>query len=329
MNSKKFVQMPGLIILLVVVFILPLFISGPYILHVLILTLINIILASSLRLINLTGQISLAHSGMLTLGAYTCTLLVMKAGFSSWASLILAAIFAAVVAVLLGIPYTKLKGIYFSIITILTNEVITLVAQQWRGMTNGSNGIYNIPRPDPIVIPGLLTITFDTRTNFYYMVLVIAIISLAIMYAIEHSRVGMTMQGIKQSESLSESIGINATWYKVMAFALGCFFSGLTGGFYAQYISAIDPTTFGFIFAVYTLIYMVFGGQGKFIGPILGAFILTLLPELLRPLKEFQPYFFAGVLIIIIFFFPKGLIGLPEWFRGVTKRFTGKREAHA
>jgi branched-chain amino acid transport system permease protein len=114
-----------------------------------------------------------------------------------------------------------------------------------------------------------------------------------------------------------------------MAFALGCFFSGLTGGFYAQYISAIDPTTFGFIFAVYTLIYMVFGGQGKFIGPILGAFILTLLPEFLRPLKEFQPYFFAGALIIIIFFFPKGLIGLPEWFRGVMKRFTGKREAHA
>jgi branched-chain amino acid transport system permease protein len=329
MNRKKLVKIPGFVILAAVVFLIPVFVPGPYVLHVLILTLINIILASSLRLINLTGQLSLAHSGMLTLGAYTCTLLVMKAGFSSWASLIIAAIFAAIVAVLLGIPYTKLRGIYFSIITILTNEVITLVAQQWRGMTNGSNGIYNIPRPDPIVIPGLLTITFDTRTNFYYMVLVIAIISLIIMYAIEHSRVGMTMQGIKQSESLSSSVGINITWYKVMAFALGCFFSGLTGGFYSQYISAIDPTTFGFIFAIYTVIYMVVGGQSKFIGPIIGAFILTLLPEFLRPLKEFQPYFFAGILIVIIFFFPKGIIGLPEWFKNVVKRYTGKREANA
>jgi branched-chain amino acid transport system permease protein len=329
MNRKNIFQIPGFIILAAVVFSIPVFAPGPYILHVLILTLINIILASSLRLISLTGQISLAHSGMLTLGAYTCTLLVMKAGFSSWASLILAAIFAAIVAVLLGIPYTKLKGIYFSIITILTNEVITLVAQQWRGMTNGSNGIYNIPRPNPIVIPGLLSITFDSRTDFYYMVLVIAIISLAIMYAIEHSRVGMTMQSIKQSESLSASVGVNTTWYNVMAFALGCFFSGLTGGFYSQYISAIDPTTFGFIFAIYTLIYMVVGGQGKFVGPIIGAFVLTLLPEFLRPLKAFQPYFFAAVLIVIIFFFPKGMIGLPEWFRGVIKRYTEKREAHA
>lgn len=329
MNRKKFVQIPGFIIIAAVVFLLPTFMPGPYITHVLILTLINIILASSLRLINLTGQLSLAHSGMLTLGAYTCTLLVMKAGFSTWGALIIAAIFAAIVAVILGIPYTKLKGIYFSIITILTNEVITLVAQQWRGMTNGSNGIYNIPRPDPIVIPGLLNITFDSRTNFYYMVLIIAIISLVIMYAIEHSRVGMTMQGIKQTESLSESIGVNTTWYKVLAFALGCFFSGLTGGFYSQYISAIDPTTFGFIFAVYTVIYMVVGGQGKFIGPLIGALILTLLPEFLRPLKEYQPFFFAGILILIIFFMPEGLVGLPKQFRQMMKRFSSKKGIHA
>jgi branched-chain amino acid transport system permease protein len=329
MNRKKIIQIPGFIIIAAVVLLIPVLMPGPYVTHVLILTLINIILASSLRLINLTGQLSLAHSGMLTLGAYTCTLLVMKAGFSTWAALIIAAIFAAIVAVLLGMPYTKLKGIYFSIITILTNEFITLVAQQWRGMTNGSNGIYNIPRPDPIVIPGLLNITFDSRTNFYYMVLAIAVISLVIMYAIEHSRVGMTMQGIKQTESLSESIGVNTTWYKVLAFALGCFFSGLTGGFYSQYISAIDPTTFGFIFAIYTVIYMVVGGQGKFIGPILGAFILTLLPEFLRPLKEFQPYFFAAVLIVVIFFLPDGLVGLPKWFRRVMKRFSAKKDAYA
>jgi branched-chain amino acid transport system permease protein len=329
MNKKKYVQIPSLIIIAVIIFLVPIFVPGPYILHVLILTLINIILASSLRLINLTGQLSLAHSGMLTLGAYTCTLLVMKAGFSSWGALIVGAIFAAIVAILLGIPFTKLKGIYFSIITILTNEIITLVAQQWRGMTNGSNGIYNIPRPDPIVIPHILSITFETRTNFYYMVLIIAIISLGIMYAIEHSRVGMAMQGIKQSESLSASVGVNVTWYKVLGFALGCFFSGLTGGFYSQYISAIDPTTFGFIFAIYTVIYMVVGGQGKFIGPIIGAFILTLLPEVLRPLKEFQPYFFAAVLILIIFFLPKGLVGLPEWWQKTRKRLTGKKDAYA
>ena len=139
----------------------------------------------------------------------------------------------------------------------------------------------------------------------------------------------MTLNGIQQSDSLAESVGINCTGYKVLAFSIGCFFPGIAGGFYAQYISTINPTTFGFLFTIYVIIYLVVGGMKSFAGPIIGAFIFTILPEILRPLKEFQPYFFAGSLMLIIFFMPEGLVGLPKRIMVVYDRVIDKRDEDA
>jgi branched-chain amino acid transport system permease protein len=310
-------------------FLIPLVFRGPYAVHILILIAINIILASSLRLINLTGQMSLAHGGMMTLGAYTSTLLVMKLGLSSWVALLLAGLLASIIACLVGFPFVRLKGMYFAMVTIFLAQMVTLVVQQWRGLTSGASGIYNIPRPDPIVIPGVLNITFSSRVDFYYLVLVIMLVSLLILYAIEHSRIGLTFRGIKQSDSLAESVGINTAGLKVLAFSIGCFFPGFIGGFYSQYIQSLSPDAFGFLFAIYILIYMVVGGSGRFAGPILGALILTLLPEVMRPLKDLQPFFFAGVLMLIIFLMPEGVVGLPRRLKVVAGRLFKGREERA
>jgi branched-chain amino acid transport system permease protein len=250
----------------------------------------------------------------------------MKLGISSWAALVLGGVAASFVASLVGFPFSRLKGIYFAMVTIFLSEMVSLTAEQWRGLTGGSSGIYAIPRPDPIVIPGLIHITFSSKVTFYYLICIIMLISLLIMYAIEHSRIGMTLNGIRQADSLAESVGINTMGYKVLAFTIGCFFPGVAGGVYAQYISTINPTTFGFLFTIYVLIYMVVGGARNFIGPILGAFIFSILPEVLRPLKEFQPYFFAGSLMLIIFFMPEGLVGIPKRFKNLyIKIFIGKK----
>lgn len=329
MNKRILIWISGYGVLIVFMFFLPFFFPGPYVIHVLIFTVMNIILASSLRLINLSGQLSLAHGGMMTIGAYTSTLLVVKLGLSSWVALLLAGFSAAVIACLVGFPFVRLKGIYFAIVTIFLTAMVTLTAQQWRSLTGGSSGIYNIPRPDPIVIPGILNITFTSSVNCYYLVLVIMLVSLIILYAIEHSRIGLTFLGIQQSDSLAESVGMNTAGFKVLAFSIGCFFAGLIGGFYSQYIMSINPDTFGFLFTIYILIYMVVGGAGRFIGPILGAFILTLLPEVTRPLKEFQPFFFAGVLMLVIFFMPEGIVGLPGRLKVVAGRLFREREEHA
>ena len=139
----------------------------------------------------------------------------------------------------------------------------------------------------------------------------------------------MVLNGIQQSDSLAESIGINCTGYKVLAFSIACFFPGIAGGFYAHYISTINPTTFGFLFSIYVIIYLVVGGMKSFVGPIIGAFIFTILPEILRPLKEFQPYFFAGSLMFVIFFMPEGLVGLPKRIMSFYKRLFDKKGEHA
>ena len=329
MNKGKAISLTSYFVIIGITFLLPVFFKGPYVTHILILTVINILLSTSLRLINLTGLMSLAHGGMMTLGAYTTTLLVIKLGLSSWLALLMGGLMSSLVAFLVGIPFSRLKGIYFAMVTIFLSEMVALSAEQWRSLTGGSTGLYNIPRPDPIIIPGLLKLTFSSKASFYYLICVIVLISLLILYAIEHSRIGMTLNGVQQSDSLAESVGINCTGYKALAFSIGCFFPGIAGGFYAQYISTINPTTFGFLFTIYVIIYLVVGGMKSFAGPIIGAFIFTILPEILRPLKEFQPYFFAGSLMLIIFFMPEGLVGLPKRMIVLYDRLIEKRDEHA
>jgi branched-chain amino acid transport system permease protein len=151
-------------------------------------------------------------------------------------------------------------------------------------------------------------------------------VSLLIIYAVESSRIGITLQGIRQSDNLAESIGINSLGFKVLAFSLGSFFAGFIGGFYSQYVTAITPDTFSFFFAIYIVVYMIVGGVGRFIGPILGALILTISPEILRPLKELQPFIFGALLMAIIFFMPEGVIGLPQRLKGILNKFYIKRD---
>jgi branched-chain amino acid transport system permease protein len=302
-------------VLLICLVVLPLFLSGPFYIHTFILVMMNIILASSLRLISLSGQLSLAHGGMATLGAYASTLLVMKLGFSSWAALLCAGVFTALIAALAGIPFVRLKGIYFSIVTIFFSEMVVLIAQQWDSLTGGSGGIYNIPRPDKLPF-----FNFNVKVDFYYLALFLMVLSLIILYAVERSRVGLTFRGIRQTDSLAESVGINTAGYKILAFAIGCFFAGVVGAFHSQYISAISPDAFGFLFTIYILVYMTVGGAESFIGPIIGAFALTILPEVARPLKQYVPFIYAAVLIAVIFFMPDGLAGIPARVRKAARR---------
>ena len=324
-NKKKSAKRVRYGAAILILFLVPLFIRGQYGLHILIVAAMNIILASSLRLIATSGQLSLAHGGMMAVGAYTSTLLVMKLGISSWAALPLAGIASAGLALTVGFPFVRIRGIYFAMVTVFLAEMIMLIAEHWRSLTGGSSGIVNIPPPDPIVIPGLLVIDFDSKVDFYYVILILMLVTLLVLYAIERSRIGLTLISIQQSEVLAESVGVKTAKFKVLAFCIGCFFAGIVGSFYSQYINVVTPRSFGFFFAIYIVIYMIVGGVKKFSGPIYGAFILSILPEFIRGLKEFQPFIFAGVLMLVIFFLPDGLVDL----RKRLKKFYKKRFKHA
>lgn len=306
----------GLVLILLIIF--GLFYKNGYVLHVFILIMMNVVLGSSLRLINLSGQLSLGHGGFVTLGAYTSAVLLVKADFgSTWLALLVSGLLAAVICIILGFPFSRLKGIYFAMITIFFVQVIILTTQQWRKVTGGPGGLQGVPRPD-----SFLGMEFHSKTSFYFLFLVFMIVSLLILWAIENSRVGMTFRGIKQADSLSESVGINTMGYKVAAFATGGFFAGVMGGLYVQYVSAVDPSVFGFLPTIYILIYVIVGGEGSFIGPAIGAILLTVLPEVARPLKSWMPVLFAVILMLIIFLMPEGLVGLPRRIHKLFKKRT-------
>lgn len=308
-------------VLILLLFSIPLFVKGAYFLHILIMAGIAVILTSSLRTIATTGQISLAHAGFMAIGAYTSALLVMKFNFSFWVTLPLGGIAAALLALLVGYPFVRVKRVYFAMLTLFLGEVIRLILVEWRGMTGGTTGLWSIPRPNPIVIPGLLSITFDTKVSFYYLALVLVLVSLLLLYRIGSSRVGRTLLAIQQCDFLAESVGVNIANFKVLAWCMGCFFAGIAGSFYAHFVGALSPSSFTVMQAIYIVVYMVVGGMKKFSGPIIGAFILTLVPEVFRGLKEYQPFIFVGILLVIIFLLPDGLVSLREAVKSRIKSF--------
>jgi branched-chain amino acid transport system permease protein len=205
-------------------------------------------------------------------------------------------------------------------VTLFLTEFIKLIAEQWRGLTGGVYGITGIPRPNAIIIPELLNVSFSSKVDFYYLALIIVIVTLLILYAIESSRIGMTFLSIQQSDLLAESVGVNSTGFRVLAFSIGCFFAGLDGAFYSHYLSAIAPGSFGFLLSIYAFIYVVVGGMRKFSGPIIGAIILTLIPELSRGFKEYEPFVFAGILLLVILLLREGVVSLPERLNKIIQR---------
>ncbi|MCJ7655190.1 MAG: branched-chain amino acid ABC transporter permease [Dehalococcoidia bacterium] len=311
--------------LILLLFIVPIFVRGAYPLHVLIMVGISIILTSSLRTIATTGQISLAHAGFMAIGAYTSALLMMKLGLPFWATFLIGGMSAALIALLVGYPFVRVRRVYFAMLTLFLGVVIRLTIMEWRGLTGGTSGLLNIPPPNPIVIPGLLNITFDSKVTYYYLILVLVLISLLFLYRIDSSRVGRTLLAIQQGDFVAESVGINVTNFKVLAWCVGCFFAGIAGSFYAHYIRVLTPDSFGVPQAIYIVVYMVVGGRRRFSGAIVGAFIFTLIPEVFRGLKQYQPFVFVGLLFIVIYFLPGGLVELPE---AVRARIRKRREAN-
>jgi branched-chain amino acid transport system permease protein len=324
-SKRRAIKFSTLGLFILFLFLIPLLDKSAYHIHIMIMMGISVIMATSFRAIANTGQLSFGHGGMMTLGAYTSTLLVMKLGLPFWIALVLAGLAAFILAAMVGYPFTRIKGVYFGITTLFLSQVIILTFQHWKSMTNGNAGINNIPPPNPVVIPGLLTIDFSSKIDYYYLVLIAVLLTILILYALEHSRIGLTFHSLRQSDSLAESLGVNTTKYKILAFSIGCIFASMSGCLYAEYITAINPTTFGFIYTVYVVAYVMVGGINNFPGPIIGAVVLTILPEMFRIADKFQPFLFTALLILSMFFLPGGMVGLP----GQLKNLFKKRIKHA
>jgi branched-chain amino acid transport system permease protein len=305
----------GHLIVLIVLLTLPVATRDPYFLNLFITVGIWTTSVWGVRLIMSTGQLTLGHAAYMAVGAYASTLLTMKAGLSFWLAFPLAGMISSLIALLIGYPILRIKGVYFSIITFAFAEIIRLIIVHWPDVLGGYGGIPNIPPPQPI-----FSIRFTSRVPFYYLILAISLATYLFMVRIEKSRLGRIFSSIHESDTLAESIGINIMKYKMIAFCLGCFFAGLSGSFYAHYFNFTSPEFFTIWQSIYCLIFVIVGGVGSVFGPFLGSLFMTLVPEFLRVAKEYEPVVYAIILILIMFLLPGGLVTLPDRLRGKEKK---------
>jgi branched-chain amino acid transport system permease protein len=258
---------------------------------------INIILAVSLNLVvGFTGQFSLGHAGFMAIGSYVCALIVLRnpTTLGLVLGLIAGGLVAMVFGILIGFPTLRLKGDYLAIATLGFGEIIRVVFLNME-ITGGASGLASIPRL--AIWPWLFGLT----------VLTVVIISNFIK-----SNRGRSCLAIREDEIAAESMGINSTKYKVMAFAIGAFFAGIAGGLYASYFYFITPAVFGFLRSINILVMVVFGGLGSITGSAIGAVVSTWLTVALRDYVGVNNIIYALLLIIIMLFRPQGLMGTFE-----------------
>ncbi len=313
MNVKSKLTKPvGLASLVILLFLLPVFIKQPYYIHIFIVTMLYIIVVSSLRTVALSGQVSIGHAAFMGIGAYFSGVVSKELGLTPWLTIPLGGLAAMIIAILMGYPFTRVRAIYFSMVSLFGGMVIVSlirVAQKW----TGAAGLAGIPPLSPINIPGVINIVFlGQKVPYYYFTLLLTIICLLVLYRIEHSRTGMTWKAIAQSYMVASSVGVNEAGSRVLAFAVGCFFAGIAGASYAHYNLVLTPSTFSFFPSIFLVMYMLVGGRGSFAGPIIGTAILVMVPELFRWLKEFTPFVLGAIMVIVVFLMPQGIAGLLE-----------------
>ncbi|AEG16210.1 ABC-type transporter, integral membrane subunit [Desulfofundulus kuznetsovii DSM 6115] len=275
----------------------------PYYQQVLMLVGIYIIAALGLNLITgLCGQLTFGHAAFLSIGAYTAAILTRDFHMPFLASLILGGLMAALFGILLGIPVLKLTGDYLGIATLGFGEIVRVAFTNMK-ITGGAIGLAAIPRAS-----NLINVT------------IFVILAVVAMVLLENSRFGRALKAIREDEIAAEAMGINAMWYKIQAFGIGCFLAGISGGFYAHMLQYLNPNDFGFLKSFEILNFVVLGGLGSIPGTIVGTTVLTLAPEFLRFVREYRMMIYGLLLVLMMIFRPNGLLGGVNFRRLLRRR---------
>jgi len=293
-----------LILALVLAFI-PLAISNVYYLGILIFVGINSLITIGLSLLmGYAGQISLGHAAFFGLGAYLSGVLSTRLAVPPVSALLLAALFTALVALLIGLPTLRLKGHYLAMATLGFGQIVYIVFNAWVEMTGGPSGFGNIPR---LRIGGVV---FDTDLKYFYLVWGLVVVGLFFAVNIIHSRVGRALRTMHTSEVAAGTLGINTVRYKIQIFVISAVYASVAGSLYAYFVTFLSPGTFGISFSILLVTMVVFGGRFSVWGALLGTAVLSILPESLRIIKDYDVLVYGAVLLLVMIFFPEGLVGL-------------------
>jgi branched-chain amino acid transport system permease protein len=288
----------------------PAWVWNPYHLHTLIMAGIFAVLALSLNLLlGYTGQLSLGHAAFFGIGAYASGLLTVKLEWSPWVGLAAAIALPGLAGWMIGRLALKIRGAYFVLLTISFAGVVSLVSINWMDLTNGPLGLPGVP-PLALALPGLPEISLRTKSAYYYVVLAAVALCYFACLGLVRSRVGRALVALRENETLAASVGIDVTHYLVVATIVSAAMAGLGGGLYAHYTRFVSPEVFLFTYTVTMVIMVVAGGKGTLGGPIVGAVLFTVLPEVLRAATswQWQMLLYGVLLIVVLFFLPQGIV---------------------
>jgi branched-chain amino acid transport system permease protein len=286
--------------------VVPLAMGNPYILHIAAMVGIMAPMALGLNLMLKIGQLSIAQPAFMGIGAYASALLTMRLGIPAPLSMLAGALIAMLLAAAVGPIFLRIKGVYFVLLTYAFGQIVNLIFQEWTSLFGGNNGLYGIPK---FSLFGLrLTATYQ----YYLMGIGFTALTYATLRAIERSDIGAIFESLNENEMLSRSIGSNALAWRIAAFALSAFISGISGGIYAFYIGFLSPDPFGFRASVDLIVINAVGGANSVLGPLLGAIFIVPLPELLRDARQYQLLVYGLCLLAFVVFFKQGLVSLIE-----------------
>jgi branched-chain amino acid transport system permease protein len=256
------------------------------------------------------GMVSFGHAVFWGIGGYSCTLAMNYLFNSVYLGIAMALIVSTGMALIIGIFCTYLTGIYFSILTLAFSQIFYTIAFKWRNFTGGDDGIL-FRTPVNLGIPGV-----SGKLAYYYLCLLIVIISFLVCKKIVNSSFGLLLQSIRENEMRVYSVGCNVRKYKIGAFCIAGFFAGLSGALFAPFQGIIFPSVMHWAVSGEVIVMVLIGGSGTLIGAMVGAALVTLIQELVSTFTHRWLIVLGAIYIIAVIFLPQGIIGwISTWFR--------------
>jgi branched-chain amino acid transport system permease protein len=284
-------------------------VESSFYLHMIILTGLSALTASTLNLLyGYAGQISLGHVAFYGTGAYLAAVLTTEHGWSPWLSLIVAPAFCFVLGGLIAIPAFRTAGIYFSIVTLSVGVLAHILMVNWISVTRGAQGLPGIPDLPVFSLFGA-EIDLGDRKPYAILVWIVVLLWTGFLALLLRSRLGDGWIGIRENERLARSLGFPTYRLKVLANAIASGGVGLAGALLAHYMGIVSPASFASMESLMMLVVVVVGGAGRLWGPVLGAVVLTALPEWLRFADDLRLVLFGVILLLIVLYLPQGLMG--------------------
>jgi len=289
------------LLLIFFIAVLPIFSGSAYTLTVGIFSGINALVAIGLCiLMGYAGQVSLGQAGFYGIGAYVSSVLSVHAGFPVVVSMIAAMAVAAFAAVILAIPALRLKGHYLAVATLGFGEIINIILNEWG--PGGPSGFGDIPHFN------LLGYTIDSTKGYFYLIWGLVVVVMFFSVNLLNSRTGRALRAVHDSEIACNAMGLDVSALKIKVFILSAVYAALAGSLYAHYVTFISPSSFSLFYSILVLTMVIVGGITNVWGAIIGAVVITVLPELLRRFEELDVLVYGLILTVSLMFFRKGLV---------------------